>query len=281
MLRSAEVLTLALINPGNHCYFNSVIQALAWTISHCEQGYSVANLDLGRLLLWLHRKPQRVSLWDMRPWRQLLGLWSEPHRQHDASELLHHLYHAFTPASERQVWHARVEIAADEATTTQVMDRGHLWPMMIAVPLNASGDQSSISLQSLIVQWRNQASRHAVDSASHMPILLPVQIHRFRADGSKLHTPLQWGEAVYVPAFTGDGLHTTSSRYIVDAVVFHLGESVHQGHYRAVLASEGAIRYITEDGITAYEPTEAEVRTAQQNSYLFFLRRADSTVVHV
>ena len=86
---------------------------------------------------------------------------------------------------------------------------------------------------------------------------------------------------MYVPAFTGEGLHTTSSRYIIDAVVFHLGESVHRGHYRTVLASEGAIRHITEDGIPAYEPTETEVRTAQQNSYLFFLRRADNSEARV
>ena len=194
--------------------------------------------------------------------------------QHDASEFLQHLHRAFASATDCGFWQARLSTA--ETDVAQVTDQGSLWPLVLAVPLNAARGARQASLQHLLVQWRNQASRHAFASADSLPVLFAVQIHRFGPNGSKLLNPVQWGAAVYVPAFTDNGVHTTSQRYIVDSVIFHLGESVHQGHYRVVFSSEGSAKFITDDNKHTCPVASGEVETAQKNSYIFFLRRDDA-----
>lgn len=135
-----------------------------------------------------------------------------------------------------------------------VTDQGSLWPLVLA------------------------ASRHAFASADSLPVLFAVQIHRFGPEGNKLSNPVQWGAAVYMPTFTDSGIRTTSKRYVVDSVIFHLGESVHHGHYRVVFSSEGSAKFITDDNTSTCPIALGEIETAQKNSYIFFLRRDDSTM---
>ena len=190
------------------------------------------------------------------------------------SEFLQHLHLAFASAADCGSWQARV--AADGLGAAQVTDQDNLWPLVLAVPLTAARESARVSLQHLLVQWRNQASRHAFASADSLPVLFAVQLHGFGPRGNKLRVPVHWGAAVYLRVFTDSNLRTTSQRYIIDAVVFHLGESVHRGHYRAVFSSEGRVRFITDDNVQTCEPIPAEIETAQQNSYILFLRRDDS-----
>ena len=160
----------------------------------------------------------------------------------------------------------------------QVIDQGTLWPMTVAArlalhPSSAEapgGFLRPTSLQSLIIQWRNQASRHAMTDT---PAWLVLQVSRFDDAGCKLGTPVSISDAVYIPYFTGDSLMTSSARYQVLAAVYHLGPSLLTGHYRAALCRAGVFQYVTDDGVSARATTDEDVQQIQSNAYLFFVRK--------
>ncbi|CAE7775227.1 unnamed protein product [Symbiodinium microadriaticum] len=163
--------------------------------------------------------------------------------------------------------------------TQEVMDQGTLWPLTVTTPLIAMQPPDSqdtptlnvpISLQKLIIQWRNQASRHAMLSE---PNWLPVQVSRFDAQGRKVYAPVQVSAAVYIPSFVGDTLQTTPTRYQLAATIFHLGDSLLHGHYRTALYETGRIVSITDDNVRAQPASVADVNMVQQNSYIFILRK--------
>ena len=173
-------------------------------------------------------------------------------------------------------WQARQTTAAN---ATQVIDQGTLWPLTLTAPLAAPSHTISptqpdvdqpISLQRLVIMWRNQASRHAMLSE---PAWLPLQVCRFTPQGQKCHRPVQISEAVYLPSFVGGTLQTTSTRYQLTAIIFHLGPSLLAGHYRAALCARGSIVSITDDGISSQTASEAETQLVYRNSYIFILRR--------
>ena len=150
------------------------------------------------------------------------------------------------------------------------VDQGSLWPLIVSVPLSASQPAgASLSLQKLVIAWRNQAARHAIMARDALPQRLPLQINRFDEAGRKVHHEVQWSSAVYMPVYTGEGLQTTSQRYIVSSVVYHIGPSRLHGHFRAALANN-----VTDDNIPTQPLSVSDLRCVQQNSYLFFLRKA-------
>eukprot|EP00439_Symbiodinium_sp_Y106_P081331 s12_g20.t1 len=129
-----------------------------------------------------------------------------------------------------------------------MIDQGGLWPLILSVPLTTDGsDRDPASLQKLLIAWRNQPARHALWCSATLPELLPVQVNRFDDSGCKVHRAIRWSNAVYVPVFTGPSLQTTSQRYLVTSVVYHLGPTRLQGHYRAALADNGQLCHVTDD----------------------------------
>ena len=67
------------------------------------------------------------------------------------------------------------------------------------------------------------------------------------------------------------------SKFLLSAVVVHLGSSPHQGHYRTLLVEEQGRAWLTDDGIAAQAPTRDQARLIQKNAYLLFLRPALTT----
>ena len=270
-------------NSSNHCYANSMVHSILWVAATSPQGIACADYDLSRFLRWLarplmpHETGRRaVRLWDHRVWLKLVSSWQEPDRQHDVGEFLQFMASRIAVGHAFNRWHARQTVASG---TAQVMDQGTLWPLTVTAPLVAPQHPASqdfptlsmpLSLQKLIIQWRNQASRHAMLSE---PDWLPVQVSRFDAQGRKVYTPVQTSAAVYIPSFVGATLQTTSTRYQLAATIFHLGDSLLQGHYRAALYESGQIVSITDDNVRAQPASEADVSMIQQNSYIFILRK--------
>ncbi|CAE7292983.1 unnamed protein product [Symbiodinium microadriaticum] len=122
------------------------------------------------------------------------------------------------------------------------------WPALHGGVFLAGLFAGSVSPQKLVIAWRGQAATHA---AVETPAIAVLQICRFSPEGGKDFTPVQLSTSVYLPIFTGSGLHTTSVRYSVAAVVYHLGHHPQSGHYRSALVEQGRLCYHTDDNVAA------------------------------
>ena len=274
------VTQIRLVNSSNHCYANSVILAVAWGHAGSPQSFQ-PSLQLGR---WLVRHVplqqadharSAVDLWSLRVWQQIVQTWQAPHSQHDAGEFVQFL------ASHLHADHARYEWQArEEAPTGQILvqDRGSFWSLILSLPLQPDNPSQTsqphhvagISVQKLVIQWRNQPARHA---ACALPPWLPLQVSRFNAAHAKITTPVHFSQAIYLPVFTGDSLQTTSVRYALHSVIFHIGRSKFSGHYRTALCLHGQLRFLTDDGVAAAPASAHDCRLVEENAYiLLFIR---------
>ena len=195
---ASAVLSLTFANPRNWCYANASLHGLLWTIAASSSGMPIPNRAMLRILQWILRKPQRVHLWHTRAWQR-----ERPHQQHDAGEFIQFLGGVLTLETGFGLWQARSLAESVHATHAQVMDHGEMFPLLLQhTGLPASQQQqasaSPISLQQMLISWRNQADRHA---AVVLPPVLPVQINRFDTLGQKARFPVRFSEAVYVPFF--------------------------------------------------------------------------------
>ena len=270
-LAPSQALQLTLSNTSMHCYANSSLLGLLWTVAQCQQGVALASLAWRRLLSWLVRRPQRVNLWSISPWLNLMTRWPHPHnRQNDVGEFLQHISTTLLSALARGAWESRQLLAPN--SPAQVADQGNMWPLILPAGLAAvqSSVSHPISLQKLLIDWRCQAAVHA---ATSLPELAILQISRFRPDGSKDHTPVKLSEAVYIPQFSTAGLATTSVRYVITAVIYHLGESLLRGHYRAALVEQGRLCHHTDDNVIPTPHRSSDTAVVEQNSYIYFLRK--------
>ena len=155
----------------------------------------------------------------------------------------------------------------------QAEDQGTMWPLLLPTGLAALKTASgSVSPQKLVIAWRGQAATHA---AVETPAIAVLQICRFSPEGGKDFTPVQLSTSVYLPIFTGSGLHTTSVRYSVAAVVYHLGHHPQSGHYRSALVEQGRLCYHTDDNVAAEAHSPELTDQVEQNSYLYFLRKSE------
>ena len=202
--------------------------------------------------------------------------WANPHNQHDAAEFLQFLSRLFCVDQMLGTWLALQE--ADSAEL-QTLDQGNFWPLTLpaALPSSTLPDQTYTTLQRLVILWRNQASRHAARDASSLPALFPMQVNRFDSLGNKVHTVIKPSAAVYIPYFNAAGIHTASCRYQLQAIIFHIGATKLQGHYRVALLKDGRLQHVTDDNIGAAPPSARIEELVNQNSYIFLLSKTGST----
>ena len=250
----------------------------------CEPGCSAAgSCRVGsrppKGAQWLLREtnpafssPHRIAdLWEVRAWTRLVRDWPEPHRQQDAGEFLNFLAPAISPSCVACRWQRRRSslLLHSEAHTAQVVDQGGLWPLYLheAIPFT----NPPISLQKLVITWRNQAERHALERT---PDLLVLQVNRFGTEGRKVLAPLGISTSIYIPVFRGSSIGTTSQRYVLQAIVYHLGPDMQAGHYRTALCSRGFISHVTDDATPVQEATRSDHESVKHNSCLFFLKKA-------
>ena len=62
-------------------------------------------------------------------------------------------------------------------------------------------------------------------------------------------------------------------RYVLEAVVYHLGPTMRSGYYRTALCVEGRILYVTDDAMPACSVQDQDVYTVRHNAYMFLLRK--------
>ena len=171
-------------------------------------------------------------------------------------------------------WESRLAgpgLSPSPTLQVQMVDHGHVWPLHLSV---ANASEPHISLQKLLIAWRNQAQRHALVIA---PAVMAIQVGRFRDDGSKLRFRIRSSRRVYVPAFSSTSMQTTSYAYTVEAVVFHLGDARDSGHYRTAFLRQGVLSRLTDDGELPAPVHEDSVALVETNAYVYFLSRQPST----
>ena len=192
--------------------------------------------------------------------------------QHDAGEFIQFLGGVLALDAGVGLWQARHIAATPDPTApqTQVVDHGEMFPLILQHAGPPDVPAQPISLQKLLVAWRNQADRHA---AVTLPPLLPVQISRFTSTGHKVQFPVRFSEAVYMPYFEDLSLRTSSHRYLLAAVIYHIGESRSHGHYRTAFFLHGQLMHVTDDNCKPCPACPADVRTAENNAYIFILCR--------
>ncbi|CAE7838992.1 ODA2 [Symbiodinium sp. CCMP2592] len=223
------------------------------------------------------------SLEDLRVWRSIMRGWQQPHMQHDISEFAEHALRRLRPETLQGSWSAR-----REDPVIRVLDCGDLWsPITLAIPPRAT------DLQECIQNWHGQSTIHALEGEA--PVVM-FQLGRFHDTASTVITKncqsLKLLPQALLPVFSG-GLRTRWHAYTLSACIFHIGQSPHSGHYRAVLMgyavpgiSDGMTdagtgdaggtthQYVTDDDCSAIEVTPELQTLCEQNSYLLFYVRS-------
>ena len=216
-------------NPAgmNLCYANSCMQALFWLRELADPPLQLSTSAQAGLSVL--RRKQQVLLTESIAFHELFRAWPDLNNQHDAGEFWQHLAVTLQLDALAGSWQARL------TNPHSVVDQAPLQAPILLTPHTAG-------LQSMINTWRNQHATHAVTGACQVACL---QICRYRADSAKNQEPIHIppGLRVSLPHFCDPGMGTEvqSVDYRVGFLIFHIGETVHSGHYQAVLSVPDAL----------------------------------------
>ena len=259
-----KLLQLILRNPKNYSYANSAIFSILW-MSSCSQADFLCREDLRKFLQWLSTQHKPQPIWDNWSWQTLTKSWPQPLRSHDVADFLEFLQPMIFKGKAGQ-WQSRAS-TPDPVITPQVVQCGHVWP--IALP-SALHSETACTLQQLVDSWHNQPQVHGLSDLSRF---VALQIPRFKPDGSKALTQITAPWTVHLPHFTGSFGNLGRVPYVAHSMIMHDGESIMQGHYRAVLLEAGAPKYVVEDGRKPAKLTPKVFRRLENQVYIVFLER--------
>ena len=103
---------------------------------------------------------------------------------------------------------------------------------------------------------------------------MALQLARFTDQGDKCPGKLspQWTFAL--PYYRNDGVEIEHALYEVKAIIYHIGESILQGHYRAVLLEDGMPLHHTDDGRKAVKVRPRDLDPILRNCYVIFATKS-------
>ena len=244
--------------------------------------------DLHPLLRPLLSAKGRVQLLRRSAWRSLLQGWANVNQQQDTAELLEYLRHRIHIPGLRGKWEAR---------TMRGM-QVHVHQHMTGAPLIAIPGGRGLGLQRELELWAYEQDSGHIQALADPPVILSIQILRFRVNQpgevNKLLDSVPLVHRIYVPRFTL-GIETDQTAYELHSAVYHLGNTPHSGHYKALgrmgeavvpndqngptgnqRGSGGADNtalYCIDDDAQAARVSFSDVHEIQRNWYLaFFLR---------
>ena len=219
--------SLTLHNPGNHCYLNSIVQALYWIYFAVPSDRNSVFGDLHPLLRPLLSAKGRVQLLRRSAWRGLLQGWANVNQQQDTAELLEYLRHSI---------HIPGLIGKWEARTMRGM-QVHVHQHMTGAPLISIPGGRGLGLQRELELWAYEQDSGHVQALADPPVILSIQLLRFRVNQSgevnKLSHSVPLVHRIYVPRFTL-GIETDQTAYELHSAVYHLGSTPRSGHYKAL-----------------------------------------------
>ena len=269
-----QLILLKLQNPSNFCYSHACLLAYLWTAAAFGPlKQAVKHQAVLQLLQNILSAAQPVNLWSKIPWRQALREWSQPGRQHDAADFLLVLDRQLQADCFSTDW------LAFHQEHGGCVDTGTSCPLALtAVHANASVPESrsrvseTVSLQNVVTLWHRQTAVHALASGAQACAL---QLSRFRlvqGTARKVLFHASIPHEIQIPVWHGAGvLHTT---YCLQAMIVHLGESMHAGRYRSVLVRDDRRWYYTNDNAEAVlVHRDTDFREIAQNVYIAFYAR--------
>ena len=248
MAQMRRATTIVLGNVSNHCYMNSWLQLMLWTIEIDEE----ARLpQMGRCTQFLRHLcghtgcGQRFLAKDLM-WLPLVRGWRDINRQHDVVEFAAYMFTRHNVLLVQGEWEARTGLPS----VGQPNDAGQSsQPLLLHLPHLPPG-LASLRVQSLVDQWHAQDEIHAFTAG---PLILVIQLGRFSAEGgrvSKVHTSLTVDEVIRIPVIRDAGLHVRPQSYQRVATISHHGEHPKSGHYQALLF-EGPSMWCCDDNRVA------------------------------
>ena len=237
---------------------NAVILVL-WHLLHIRAAGEAA---LGSLLSPLHslKAGLRFTVTDMFPWRGVSRTWFTHARtglatQQDSAHFLEHLMQAGLPLFQTG-WRSI-------NTDGLLADQG-----LLPIRLELRPD-----LQVSVDAWHRSVHTSSVDCA---PELLYVQLARYDSSGNKLLHPvlLQPYQHIQFPCVQHGAVAPTT--YQLQALIFHVGETIHSGHYRGAISAliRGAPCFgVTDDGKKTARAKTQELDQLSCGCYLLFFSR--------
>ena len=238
--------SLTLHNPGNHCYLNSIVQALYWIYFAVPSDRNSVFGDLRPLLRPLLSAKGRVQLLRRSAWRGLLQGWANVNQQQDTAELLEYLRHSI---------HIPGLIGKWEARTMRGM-QVHVHQHMTGAPLISIPGGRGLGLQRELELWAYEQDSGHVQALADPPVILSIQLLRFRVNQSgevnKLSHSVPLVHRIYVPRFTL-GIETDQTAYELHSAVYHLGSTPHSGHYKALGRMGEAVVPNDQNGPTGHQ----------------------------
>ena len=175
------------------------------------------------------------------------------HRQNDAAEFIHFLLGYSQPEAYSGRWEARIS-NDDSPLGFELRDSGDCYgPLVI--------DIAGPSLQHCLYHWHIHGQMHALTVPPTFLLLQLKRFHRETSGVSKDASPvsIQAGEVVRIPCFlNAQDFSTHIVQYEVRGVIFHIGQDLLSGHYRAALSSHASstvnrgIFFLTDDNQLAY-----------------------------
>ena len=262
--RACQVLLRAVLlnHDATACYMNALALALLWSVHLTDRP------QLGRLtpLFQQLKAGSAVLLMRSMVWTMILGPWAQPNRQHDMHELLVHLAPRLQLPAVRGEWQFRRLEAAGVAICEQAST---VYPITLDVPEEARG------LQHCIQVWHSRHYHAALSGPA--PALICLHLSRFRQrPGGAIVKDVQalpdMNEVLRLPCFENSSeLRVHWQPYEVCAAALHLGPTVHEGHYQALLRS-GAKLWLTDDNRSAAPLRVEQLASLSANAYLVWCR---------
>jgi len=237
---------LALANPSNLCYLNSLTQALLWTYAARTSDRSRTFGDMHLLLKPLLRPAGTVQLHRRKAWLTLLQGWQHLRQQYDVAELLTFITANANIPGLQGHWEARLNDGPHIRVHQQVG----------SIPLITLPCQQDKDLQKLIEDWAYEQDTGHISGLADPPDILSIQLMRFSVERGgevcKLEHRTELPARLQVPRFE-DGLNTQPVAYELKSAVYHLGSTPNSGHYKTM-------------GLTAPigEPTDEYVANLQR-----------------
>ena len=268
---SQMVTALALRNPTNLCYLNSVVSVWLWlaakTTGESNKLFGRASEAFQRILASSNASPYIAG---MLAWRQILLTWPQLHQQNDAHEFWIYLQDfAKVPVFEG-VWEARTAV---EGPRRYIRELQGTLSTGVTVPL----PQRTTDLDSCIAAWCRQPFTHALVQA---PLWLCIHLPRYveqagRIYKNKVCVRIDPGNVTYVPIFCRNGTTVQWMPYRILAGITHAGRDTKSGHYRAFLSDAPLSPNIwfTDDGQPAKSCTDDLLHHIHHECYMCFLAR--------
>ena len=241
-----------LLNKANSCYINSTLMALGQSC----QDLPINGIELVLAEMLVSANPRPLSLYSSFAVRSLARGWRFDGRQHDAAEF----FAAIAPDAgplQPVPWQARVEGQVEGSEVG-------LTPLLLPV-------QDGPTLQACIDGWSNRGLQYALLQA---PQLLPVVLCRWQ-EGAKNQTSITGLRDTFLVPVWLEGQNRSLARYRLSSGVFHIGDSVSSGHYRAFWPMPVSGMMVSDDFVPPALAGPSDLSRIYTGSYLVFLSRCE------